>query len=374
MEGMVQSLIETLGETNSGNPDLLSRVLDLYFLSEGRRSASDTEAFGVVLERLAFSPGDNEKTRAELAGKLALCDHAPCRLMRRLAFDTIFVARPVLQYSSSLSENDLVTLAKKLGQDHLLAMAHRLRLPPAITDILVARGQTLVHVAVTQNSSAEFSAESISQLLDYAEKDDELKFVLGLRSELSPNLFNRFMSFVKDQIFIDENAGAPTEKDAPAGTKAADDDSAPEKEPAAEPETDGGDNPADSSPADNCEEDDGPIIFDPIRDSYACEKNLIKLARGRMVPETVTCMAKLTKLESPVIEHCLLGADLSALMVLSKANGFANGTFTELLKVRDSVNQENGEEKIDIVAMLKRYEAMQTHTAKRIIQFANKKN
>jgi hypothetical protein len=72
-----------------------------------------------------------------------------------------------------------------------------------------------------------------------------------------------------------------------------------------------------------------------------------------------------------MVKHCLISAELSALMILCKANGFSNATFTTLLRLREA-NSEEGNA-IDMTAMLQRYDAMQTHTAKRIIQYAKKK-
>lgn len=386
MDGLQQVFdSEPPGEIASASPaseSLLERVLGLFELTEDRRSPDDTNAFGTILEQLAFKT--DEKTRAELAGRLCLSENAPIHLMRRLAFDNIIVARPVLQYSPCLSEHDLIVLATKLGQDHLLAIAHRLRLPVSVAAILVSRGGSPVHLTVVQNSSAELTPESIAHLHTCADNDPELKFLLGTRPDLSPRLFDRFMSFVTDQFYVDdetsaqldgakmfEEIAARTIKSAeadeaePEQDKDASKDSKPEPEPEPEPRDR-------QAPAE--EEEIEPLVYDPIRHAHPSEANLLKLAQGKMVKESVTCMSKLTKLDPVMIEHCLLKAELSALMVLSKANGFANGTFKALLELRISAMDGGEEADIDIVAMLKRYEAMQSHTAKRIIQFANKKN
>ena len=382
MDGLQQVLdSEPPGDIAPASPaseSLLERVLGLFELTEDRRSPDDTNAFGTILEQLAFKT--DEKTRAELAGRLCLSQNAPIHLMRRLAFDNIIVARPVLQYSPCLSEHDLIVLATKLGQDHLLAIAHRLRLPVSVAAILVSRGGSPVHITVVQNSSAELSPESIAHLHACADNDPELKFLLGTRPDLSPRLFDRFKSFVTDQFYVDdetsaqldgakmfEEIAARTIKSAEADEaeierdRDASEDSKPEPEPRDR-----------QAPAEE-EEEVEPLVYDPIRHAHPSEANLLKLAQGKMVKESVTCMAKLTRLDPVMVEHCLLQAELSALMVLSKANGFANGTFKALLELRISATESGEEPDIDIVAMLKRYEAMQSHTAKRIIQFANKK-
>jgi hypothetical protein len=98
-------------------------------------------------------------------------------------------------------------------------------------------------------------------------------------------------------------------------------------------------------------------------------RHLVAVARAGLLPDTVTNIARLAQVEESIVRHCLLQAELSALMVLCKASGFANTTFTTLLKLRSG----NTGETVALVTMLHCYEAMQRHTAKRISQFAEKK-
>ena len=72
-------------------------------------------------------------------------DNAPPRVIRSLAFsDAIEVAGPVLTYSLQLSDADLVENATTKSQDHLFAIAQRLKLSEAVTDALVERGDSRV--------------------------------------------------------------------------------------------------------------------------------------------------------------------------------------------------------------------------------------
>lgn len=366
-ENIANPLIEAFPEeVNVDDPSMMDRVLELYFLSEGKRTSADTEAFGVVLERLLFA-ASTEK-RADIANRLAISRDAPVRLMRRLAFDSITVARPVLQYSAQLSESDLVTLACKLEQDHLNAIAHRRRLTTPVTQVLVDRGNSDVLVTVTLNASASFTDAALQRLSERADEDPELEQALGLRPEFNASLLDRVKSYLTGQLLVpmDEEraveAGPSVAEDEPAPA-AAEEANPPEEEPEA-PTTE-------AEPASEEDDDGTAAIQDPIRDSYASEKNLVKLAKEDMLEETVTCMAKLTGMDGAMVEHCLLKAELSALMVLCKAHNFTNTTFTALLKLRQK--QSKDPMSIDVKTMLYRYEAMQAHTAKRIIHYANKK-
>ncbi len=371
MDGASLSLQQIVGdfsdEADTSDEELLQRVLELYFQSDGKRSESDTDAFSIVLEQTAYKVGLEK--RAELSNQLALTKGAPTRLMRRLAFDNIIVARPVLQYSDRLSNSDLVTLASKLSQDHLHAIAHRLKLTSPVTDVLVDRGESPALVTLTHNSGAEFSPDGLVRLEKRAETDPDLSFALGLRPDLNPGLFSRFSNFINGQLLGEIGLGklgtngeaAPVEKTAPpedlseSGAKKTDGDS---DVPASEENG--------NEPNTNSSGQEGDLVWTgPVH-----ERSLAEIAREGRLDESVCCLARLTKLAPNLARHCLLVADVSALMVLCKANNFASGTFSALMSLRDANTSASA---IDTVSMLKRYDAMKAHTARRIIDYANAK-
>lgn len=372
MDSANQSLQQIVGDLSdqaeTSEEELLERILELYFQADGTRSESDTQAFGVVLAQLAYKAG--MERRADLANQLALTKQAPTYLMRRLAFDNIIVARPVLQYSNRLSDSDLVTLASKLGQDHLHAIAHRLRLNPPVTDVLIDRGGSPVLVTMTQNSGSEFSPEGLVTLEERAGIDPDLNFALGLRPDLSPGLFRRFSNFINDQLLIEIGRGKPEADREAALPEEAEQPDDPAKNAAPDPDK--------NNDASAVEDDDSTLKVnvpdeepEPVWKGPAHEKALVEVAKDGQVDKTVACLTKLTGLEAKLAKHCLLVAELSALMVLCKANDFANATFGALMQLREA---NSSGESIDTVSMLKRYDAMKTHTAKRIIQYADKKS
>ena len=74
------------------------------------------------------------KARAKLADRLAGMHSVPPKLVRSFAFDdAIEVAGPVLVRSQQLTDNDLVENATIKSQDHLYAIAQRLKLSEAVT-------------------------------------------------------------------------------------------------------------------------------------------------------------------------------------------------------------------------------------------------
>jgi uncharacterized protein (DUF2336 family) len=110
--------------------------------------------------------------------------------MRKLAHDDdIAVAGPVLTQSVRLQENDLVDIAKTMGQAHLNAIAGREGIGEAVTDVLVRRGDDEVVRNVADNPSAKLSEGGFSALVRRAEGDGTLAEKVGQRHDIPPHLF-----------------------------------------------------------------------------------------------------------------------------------------------------------------------------------------
>ena len=106
---------------------IIDRITDLFAAGSRNYSHEQVALFDDVLRRLT---ADVEiKARGKLAERLAGMHGAPPKLVRTFAFDdAIEVARPVLVRSQQLSDDDLVENATTKSQDHLLAIAQRLKL------------------------------------------------------------------------------------------------------------------------------------------------------------------------------------------------------------------------------------------------------
>ena len=135
---------------------ILERVADLFAAGARGYSSDQIALFDDVLRKL--SADIEVKARARLAERMARIDGAPPRLIRSLAFDDeIEVAAPVLTHSQQLSDADLVENATTKSQEHLFAIAQRLKLSEQVTDVLVERGDRRVIGKVVTNRGARFS-------------------------------------------------------------------------------------------------------------------------------------------------------------------------------------------------------------------------
>ena len=187
------------GATAKHRLKIIDRVADLF--AAGSRSYSDEQIslFDDVLRRLA---ADIEvKARAKLAHRLAVIDNAPPVLLRSLAFDdAIEVAEPVLIYSERLTDDDLVENATTKSQDHLYAIAQRLKLSEKVTDVLVERGDQRVVHKVVKNKGARFSLAGFGKLTTRARYDRKLTLALGERSDLPRQYFLKLLEAASSKV------------------------------------------------------------------------------------------------------------------------------------------------------------------------------
>ena len=187
---------ELLGAVETGDLKqrlrVLQRVTDLFVAGSRSYSSYQIALFDDVLQRLA---ADIEvQARARLARQMAEVTNAPPGLVRSLAFDdAIEVAGPVLANSQQLSDADLVENASTKSQDHLLAIAQRLKLSESVTDVLVERGNDRVVRKVARNAGAHFSLAGYDKLTIRARSDRRLTLILGQRNDIPRQYFLKLL-------------------------------------------------------------------------------------------------------------------------------------------------------------------------------------
>ncbi|HXW31207.1 MAG TPA: DUF2336 domain-containing protein [Xanthobacteraceae bacterium] len=172
--------------------ETLRRITDLFLEDAGRFGPEHIELFDDVFTRLVIEI--ETEARALLAQRLAPCANAPERVVTQLACDDdIKVAGPVLLQSGRLRDDDLIAIAKTKSQAHLLAIAGRPRVNPALTDVLVGRGDSTVVNNVAANPGARFSEAGFTALFRRAERDEGLIAAVGRRTDIPPRLFRSLL-------------------------------------------------------------------------------------------------------------------------------------------------------------------------------------
>jgi uncharacterized protein (DUF2336 family) len=179
--------------------DTLRRITDLFLTTQDRLTAEQIDVFDEVIGHLVKRM--EMRALAELSERLAPIENAPLGVIRNLAReDEIAVAGPVLTNSAKLPIADLVEIASTKGQGHLLAISGRRTLEESVTDVLIERGDRLVHRRLASSSDAHFSDIGMTRLVKYAESDDTLTEKLGLRLDLPLHLLRQLLEKARDIV------------------------------------------------------------------------------------------------------------------------------------------------------------------------------
>jgi uncharacterized protein (DUF2336 family) len=199
---------------------VLQRVTDLFIAGSRRYSGPEIAVFDDVLTRLAAEI--ETKALARLSRSLAKLPNAPPKLVRRLAFDdAIVVAAPVLACSSQLTDSDLIENASTKSQDHLYAIADRLKLTEAVTDVLIDRGDRRVVRRAARNLGARFSLAGYHKLVKRAHADSNLACAISRRTDIPRQCFLKLLEIASASVrekleSINPQAAAPVIRDSVA--------------------------------------------------------------------------------------------------------------------------------------------------------------
>ena len=140
------------------------------------------DLFDEVLVRL--STEIERRARADLALKLAVHIIAPPRVVRQLAHDEVEIAKPLLEHSQALTEDDLVSVAMTKGDDHRQILAGRPQIGERVTDALLERGGVPVVRRLAANRTARISLQGFDRLLIRSRNDDVLQRLLAERKDM----------------------------------------------------------------------------------------------------------------------------------------------------------------------------------------------
>jgi uncharacterized protein (DUF2336 family) len=174
-------------------------VTDLFLLRAPDYSEDQVALFDEVLSRLIVEIENS--ARALLARRLAKVPNAPPGIVEYLAFDDdIEVAQPILAHSARLKDEALVRNAQTKSQRHLFAISQRKKLPEAVTDVLVDRGDDTVVLATVRNAGAKFSEGGFAVLVGRARGNDTLAVSIGARHEIPRHHFLKLLSVASQSV------------------------------------------------------------------------------------------------------------------------------------------------------------------------------
>jgi uncharacterized protein (DUF2336 family) len=328
---------------------LLQHVTDLFVAGSRRYSGAEIALFDDVLMRLAAEI--EIEARKRLAQRLAPLPDAPPRMIRRLAFDdAIAVAGPVLAASPQLSDADLVENAASKSQDHLYAIAQRLKLSEAVTDVLVERGDQRVVRRTARNDGARFSLAGYERVVERAQRDRKLALTIGQRSDIPHQCYLKLLETasaeVREKLEAINPGAAQTIRNVVAEVASTKQREARE-----------------SSPGYTRTARDLRHLFKAHRFS---ETNVHAPARAQHFEKTAIALSMLGLLPIDIVERALLDKGTDMILILAKAAGCSWATTKAMLTMETA---GRGLSKHDIESAFKSYELLRRETARRVVKF-----
>jgi hypothetical protein len=171
------------GEENHSERDQLFRnMAQLFSFVSAQCDDEQVAQYDEVLCQLAELV--EVEARVHVAKLLAPLERAPGTVVVKLANDDIEVARPLLEFSNVLSDDDLIDIISTHGEAHRMAIASRVNVPERVGEAIVQHGGTSSVVRLVRNPTAEFDADTLRKLVARARLDAEIAHDLRARTEI----------------------------------------------------------------------------------------------------------------------------------------------------------------------------------------------
>jgi uncharacterized protein (DUF2336 family) len=349
-----QSLVDELNDVVAAGDDpqrlrILERVADLFAAGSRGYSSDQISLFDDVLQKL--SKDIEVKARARLARRMARIDNAPPKLIRVLAFDdAVTVAKPVLVHSQQLSDADLIENASTKSQEHLLAIAQRLKLSEPVTNVLVERGDRRVVHRVVRNTGARFSLAGYNKLTTMARRSRKLTLALARRSDLPRQTFLKLLETASAAVRAELERANPQAADVIRET--IDDVATRVQQEARE-----------ASRRYAAALRDANRLFNA---QPFTESNIHAHAHAQDFERTVIALVKLGPFPVDLVERALLDKGEDMILILAKAAGCSWTTAKELLQMHIA---ERNMQPDNLARFFDRYKKLPRETARNIVNF-----
>ncbi len=355
----LENLIEVAHEASSEKRrELLEGVTDL-FMDDGpglndQEQVIASDILGKVITEV------EREVRARLSYRLADLDNAPAELIRQLASDEIQVARPLLERSGVLSDQDLIEIINKQGKEHQLSVSLRGSVSEGVTDALVATGDDEVMLSLIKNAGAEISRGAMETIVDRSESSEILHEPLLKREDLPPDLMHNMFWWVSSALkkhiltetHVDEAAVDAILAEAEQGMVG---DSEEEEDRLSRVER---------------------AVRRRMRLGQLNQDALVQYLRRGQVSEFIAGLGYLTDIDQKTARRIVFTPGHEAVAVACRAKGFDLSTFSTIVLLLDGATDDNsdGVEKQlrrpeEVAELLELYKEVPVETAKRAMRF-----
>jgi len=164
---------------------LAKRLSDVICIPASHLTPQERHMAGDVLVELLRDA--DLKLRESVAKRLVMLNEAPRTILVILAKDDIQVARHVLEESKSLSDSDLIQIARKVSSAHRKVIAKRRKVSDAVVDAMVEFLEEEVVETLLKNKGASFSETALQRILTVSRSHQPYVQLLAKRDELRPS-------------------------------------------------------------------------------------------------------------------------------------------------------------------------------------------
>jgi uncharacterized protein (DUF2336 family) len=327
--------------------ETLRRVTDLFINGAVNYSDEQVGLFDDVFQCLI----DHIETSAKalLAERLAPIDTAPSVTIRTLALDDVIdIAGPVLSKSERLDEATLIEVARSKSQAHLKAISMRRFLSDALTDVLVARGNEDVVQSTVKNPGAQFSEDSLMELVGRAERDDDLATCVGLRPDLPRHHYLKLIAKASLSVRRKLEAANPGQADAVLGAV----QEAAQRVRAAT--------------MTRQTEMARALVKSLHEDGRLNEHQVTAFAEQGKFDEANAGLAALANVPVAIAENMMIESRTEGVMILAKVAGMSWSSVRAIITMRDKLS---GGAPTDLLSAKDTYEALRSSTAQQVLRF-----
>lgn len=171
------------GEASASETEQLFRnMAALFSITSDRCDDQQVAQYDAVLCQLAELV--ESEARAHVAKILSPLDRAPGGVVAKLAHDEIEVARPILEFSKVLSDDDLIDIVSSTSEDHRVAIAGRTFVGERVGDAIVEHGGKESMVRLVKNETAALGTYALGKMVEQAITDTEMADNLRGREEI----------------------------------------------------------------------------------------------------------------------------------------------------------------------------------------------
>ena len=169
-------------DNHSEREQLFRNMAQLFSYVSDRCDDEQVAQYDEVLCQLAELV--EVEARVHVAKLLAPLERAPGTVVLKLANDDIEVAKPLLEFSTVLSDDDLIDIVSRQSEQHRVAIASRLNVTERVGEAIVEYGDRSSVVRLMRNTNAELDKATLEKLVERATHDMELAADLRNRPEI----------------------------------------------------------------------------------------------------------------------------------------------------------------------------------------------